>query len=147
MSTIYTWDEAPDLTALDTSTADQIHIYDASAGVTKQATLYDIMQHPWTVSAVSSNGATVGASGISGLVTNGTSTALVLAAPTRAGQQIVITSGTSTVAYTITAATGSSFGTGTVWTQLGGGSVWFGSVSTVRWAVGPFVAHGSTLMA
>ena len=147
MSTIYTWGEAPTVTALETSTADKVHFYDASAGVTKEAFLYDLVQMPKVISAVSSNGSSIGVGGVGGIATMGTSTAVVLAAPTRAGIELVITSGTSTVAYTITAASGSTFGTGTVWTQLGGGSVWFGSVSTVRWAIGPHVAHGSTLMA
>ena len=147
MSTIYTWGEATTITALDTSTADKIHAYDASLGRTVEMTLYDLTQMPKTISAVSSNGSSIGTSGVGGIITMGTSTAVVLAAPTRAGVYVAVTSGTSTVAYTITAASNSSFGTGTVWTQLGGGAVMAFATSTARWMLGPFVAHGSTLMA
>lgn len=152
MSTIYAWQDAAALTALDTSTSDLIFIGDVSAGsatnpVTKVATLYDIGQMALALapSTLSSNGAAI-AGTQSGITTMGTSTAAVLSAATKIGVQRTFASNTSTVAYTVTASA-SSFGTGTVWTQLGGGVVNFVAVSTARWLISYHSSANSTDLA
>jgi hypothetical protein len=142
MSTIYAWNDPATLTALDTSTADKVFMLDASANVTKTATLYDIGQQAQThILSTSSNGATW-AGNVSGIVELGTATAVNLQAPTKVGVWKTFTAGTSSIAYTVTA-TGSSFGGGTVWTGLGG-AITFQGLSTSRWLGVAHLAVGST---
>jgi hypothetical protein len=146
MSTVYAINDPASLTALETSTADKVFLYDASAGVTKVGTLYDVAQHPGLVTAsVSSNGAAISGS-VQSIAAMGTSTSAVLSAPSRVGAMVAFTSGTSTVAYTVLAS-GSSFGTGTTWTMLGGGTITFAAPSTSRWHAIGKVANGSTDLA
>lgn len=152
MSTIFAWNDAAALTALETSSGDYVFLGDISAGssdnpVTKRATLYDIGQQGaiLPVATNSSNGAAI-AGTFSGVTNLGTSTAVVLSAPQKAGLVKLFTSNTSTVSYTVTAS-GSSFGTGSVLTALGGGQAGFVAVSTSRWVIDRRYAMGSTDLA
>jgi hypothetical protein len=142
MSTIYARNDPATLTALDTSTADKVFMLDASANVTKTATLYDIGQQAQThIISTSSNAATIGGT-VSGVTNLGTSTAVFLSAASKAGTWRTFTSDTSTIAYTVTAS-GSSFGGGTIFTNVGG-AVTFQAISTAKWSVVAYLGSGAT---
>jgi hypothetical protein len=145
MSTIYAWNDPATLTALDTSTADKVFMLDASANATKTATLYDIGQQAQThIISTSSNAATIGGT-VSGVTNLGTSTAVFLSAASKAGTWRKFTTGTSTIAFSVTAS-GSSFGGGTVFTGIGG-AVTFQAISTSIWAPVSMLAAAATQLA
>jgi hypothetical protein len=148
MSTIYTWGELATMTASTLASDDRIFVYDTSASTPKYATIGDIAASVQSHVSTSSNGATISGAN-SGLVTMGTSTAIVLAAPTRPGlYKTFVATTTSTVAKTITASA-SSLGLGTsIFTFPDGAdtSVRFESISTSMWVLTSVVLADSTAL-